>query len=149
MASVIYIIPNSMSKSFLAEGSLNGEINKNKRKAVKFMMLTLIPAVIVFIIIAKYLMLLFGNSYSVNATLLVQIFALASIPFAINVVYTTLKNIKHDMAAVVKTNLYMAVCTIVFSLVFIDYGIIACGLSWLFAQTSLAAYTAREVFTDA
>jgi O-antigen/teichoic acid export membrane protein len=146
MASIIYIIPNSMSKSFLAEGSLNGQIKENKKKAIKFIMIALVPAVVVFIIAAKYLLMMFGNSYSVNATQLVQIFALASVPFAINVVYTTIKNIQHNVGAVVKTNMYMAACTIVLSIVFIDYGIIACGLSWLFAQVSLSLYTSREVF---
>ena len=48
------------------------------------------PGVLLFVFSGKWLYLLFGESYSVNASCLLQILAISSLPLVINHLYFTI-----------------------------------------------------------
>ncbi len=65
--------------SLFAEGShFERELKSNVRKALKFIFLLLIPAVILIIFFGDYLLLLFEAEYSIKGLALLQIFAVSS-----------------------------------------------------------------------
>ncbi len=135
IAAVLFFIPASISKVLLVEGSIDEKtLNDGIKKSIRFIFLLLIPAVITLVISSKYLLLLFGKEYSEQAFRLLQILALSSIPYSINSIYTSIKNVEHRINAVLAINFVIAAFTIGLSYILIDYGILMVGVTWLFIQ---------------
>jgi len=140
ITSVLFIIPNAISKSLLAE-STEKTLRKNVRKSLIFTYAALIPAVIVTVLVAKYLLLLFGTEYSQNAAKLLQIFAVSSLPFAANLIFIAVRNVQNKMRSVISINLIIAVSALTLSYIFIDQGLVAVAYSWLAAHGAFAFYS--------
>ena len=146
ITSVLFIIPSSISKSLLAQGNMSKKsLRNNVKKSIYFTFLLLIPAVIIMVFSSKYLLLLFGSEYSINAFRLLQILALSSIPYAVVVIYTTIKNVKHEINVVLAINFLIAASTLSLSYLFIDYGILMIGVFWLVTQIVAAIYSALKL----
>jgi O-antigen/teichoic acid export membrane protein len=115
-------------------------------KSIKFIFILLIPAILLIFIFADKLLLLFGSSYSENATTLLLILAIASIPLAFNTIYITLKNIRKEVATVVKINTIIALGTLGLSYIFIgEMGLIGVGIGWIVSQTIVTAIIGFDV----
>ena len=64
IANVLFIIPNATSNSLFAEGSYNEKNLKQQiKKSAKLISLFMIPAIILTIVLGKYIMLLFWQDY--------------------------------------------------------------------------------------
>jgi O-antigen/teichoic acid export membrane protein len=108
-------------------------------KSIKFILVLLIPAILIIFIFADKLLLLFGSSYSENATTLLLTLAIASIPLAFNTIYITLKNIRKEVGAVVMVNGLIALSTLGLSYLLIGkVGLIGVGIGWIFSNVIVA-----------
>jgi len=146
IASVLFVIPMSISRSFLAESSRGEDcLKRNVRKSIGFSIIVLLPAVVITVFLSKYLLLFFGAEYSQNAFRLLQILAISSIPFAINYINITMQNVKHKLRIVLLVHLASAVGILSLSFFLLHLGIIYIGLSWLFTQTVLACVSAFQI----
>jgi len=136
IASSLFTISGSVSRSLFAEGSYSQEnVKENVTRSIKFAFLLLVPAVIALIAAAKWLLLAFGESYSTNAFVLLCLLILASLPRGINQVYIGLLRVQGRLKELVIIRGFITVSVLTLSLFFMSaYGIIAIGYVWLGVQ---------------
>ena len=113
----------------------------NVARSYKFIFLLLIPATVVLFLLGKWLLLLFGASYSANALMLLRILALSSLFVGINSVYYTILRVQGGIGELV------AICGFVtLAVLLVSYfitqttGIIGVGYFWIAAQGLVSVY---------
>ncbi len=135
VAYFLFIIPTSISHSLLAEGSHDiNSVKINIRRAYSFSFLVLIPLVVLIFLFGDYLLLLFGTEYSKNSFPLLKVLSVSALPFALNAIYATIKNIKHEVKVVVTINFVTAIGILLLSFILRDFGLIGIGFAWLIGQ---------------
>lgn len=136
IASVLFTISGSVSRSLFAEGSYSeGSIKENLTRSLKFTFLLLLLAVIVLIVTGKWILLAFGESYSANALVLLWLLILASLPRGINQVYFSVLRVQGRLKELVMIRGFVAVSVLTMSFFVISsYGIISVGFVWLGVQ---------------
>ena len=142
IAAVLYAIPMAISQSLFAEGShFEDKLKENIIKSLKFTFLLLTPAVIIFILVGKWLLLAFGQSYSLNALRLLQILSLSSLPLAVNYLYTSILRVKSRLRELMAIWGFVAIVVLLASyLIMPAIGIVGIGYVWLGAQAVAAIY---------
>jgi len=133
IATVLFLITRSTSLSLFAEGSHDEEgLTGYVRRSLKFSFLILIPLIIIVFIIGDKILLLFGEGYSQEATRLLWMFALSSVPITINGIYLYKKRVEKKMKSVIGLNALSVVLTISLSYFLLPViGIIGAGIGWL------------------
>ncbi|MFC2067871.1 oligosaccharide flippase family protein [Chloroflexota bacterium] len=136
LASVIFTIPESVSRSLFAEGSHSAQnIKRNVTRSVKFTLLLLVPTVIFLMITGKWLLLFFGPGYSSNAQALLWLLILASLPRGMNNIYFGILRVQGRLKELVIIRGFIAVSLLTLSYLFMSvYGLIAIGYAWLGVQ---------------
>ncbi len=147
IAASLLAIPNGVSQSLFAEGShFEDKLRENAIKSVKFTFLLLIPAVIFLILVGKWLLLTFGQSYSANALVLLWILVISSLPLGINYIYASILRVTHRIRELVTMWGFIAIAMLVTSyLVMPSTGIIGIGYAWLGVQGISAIYAASAL----
>lgn len=91
ISTLLVAISVAISTSLFAEGShFEDKLRENVIKSVKFTFLLLVPAVILLVLVGKWLLLAFGQSYSANGLKLLRILIISSLPLGINYIYTSI-----------------------------------------------------------
>jgi O-antigen/teichoic acid export membrane protein len=140
MANLLFFIPSAVGTSLLSEMSYE-EVNYDEKtiRAAKFIALLLIPGIILFLVLGDRFLLLFGASYSANASTALMIFTISSIPLAVNAIYVTVKNAMKQVRYVILVNATIAIGTLGSSyLVMSNYGLLGIAFSWLASQSFVA-----------
>jgi O-antigen/teichoic acid export membrane protein len=142
MAGLLFAIPGAISTSLFAEGShFEDKLKENVIKSLKFTYLLLVPAVIVLVLVGKWLLLAFGQSYSANALHLLWVLSLSSLPLALSYIYTGILLVTGRIKELIAIWGFIALGTLLASyLVMPVTGIVGIGYAWLGAQTILAIY---------
>ncbi len=133
IASFFFVVSYATNSSLLAESSHNvKDLQKQVIRAIKFIFIILIPAIIVIYFIGEYLLHLFGEKYSVGSINLLRILVLASIPIAINEIYISICRIKKKIVPVIAIYGCVALFTIICSYFLIDLlGIMGIGIAYI------------------
>jgi len=147
MAALLFTIPLSVSHSLFAEGShFNNKLRKNVTKSIKFTFLLLVPAAILLILVGKWLLLAFGQSYSANGLMLLRILIISSLPLGINFIYTSILRVTHRIKELVTIWGFIAIAVLVASyLVVPSIGIIGIGYIWLGVHSVVAIYVVSSL----
>jgi O-antigen/teichoic acid export membrane protein len=142
MAGLLFAIPGAISTSLFAEGShFEDKLKENVTKSVKFTYLLLVPAVIVLVLVGKWLLLAFGQSYSANALHLLWVLSLSSLPLALSYIYTGILLVTGRIKELIAIWGFIALGTLLASyLVMPVTGIVGIGYAWLGAHTIVAIY---------
>ena len=142
IASLLFAIPRGVASSLFAEGShFEDKLRENVTKSIKFTFLLLVPAVILLILVGKWLLLAFGQSYSANALNLLWILALSSLPLGINYIYTSILRVTGRLKELAIIWGFIAIAVLLASfLIMPTTGIIGIGYAWLGAQVGVAIY---------
>jgi len=142
MAYLLFAIPLTVSQSLFAEGAhFEDRLRQNVLKSFKFTFLLLVPAVILLILIGKWLLLAFGQSYSVNALRLLQVLAISSLSLGINYIYSTILRVRGRLKELIAIWGFIAIAVLAVSyLIMPATGIIGVGYAWLGAHTAAAIY---------
>lgn len=142
IAGLLFAIPTAVSQSLFAEGShFEDKLRENVIKSLKFTFLLLIPAVILLVLLGKWLLLAFGQSYSANALHLLWVLCLSSLPFGINRIYTSILRVTNRIKELMAIWGFIAVAVLLASyLIMPIIGIIGIGYAWLGAQAVVAIY---------
>lgn len=150
ISSMLLMIPFSTSTSLFAEGSFSpGDLRKNVIKSIKFIFIILIPAIIGIFIFGKYVLLLFGKDYAKNALEVLQILSIASIPYAVNMVYIAYKRVKQEILPVICVYGGIMVLTLIGSYISIQsMGLIGVGLSWVLGNGIVAGVVGVKMIID-
>jgi O-antigen/teichoic acid export membrane protein len=144
LAGLLFAIPVTVSTSLFAEGShFEEELGIYVRRSLKFIFLLLIPAIILVVASGKWLLLLFGGSYSANALWLLWILAASSPLVAINGVYGTILRVERRIRELVLLTGFGAIAVLVGSyLIAPTAGIIGIGYVYISTQGLTSIYIA-------
>lgn len=142
IAGLLFAIPTAVASSLFAEGShFEDKLRENVIKSIKFTFLLLIPAVIVLILVGKWLLLAFGQSYSANALKLLWILAASSLPLGINHIYSGILRVTGRLKELVVIWGVIAIAVLLASFLLMpSTGIIGTGYIWLGTQVVVAIY---------
>ncbi|HUV45495.1 MAG TPA: oligosaccharide flippase family protein [Dehalococcoidia bacterium] len=142
IASLLFAIPAAVSQSLFAEGShFEDKLRENVVKSLKFSFLLLVPAIIVLILVGNWLLLAFGQSYSLNGLRLLWILSLSSLPSAINHLYTSILRVKSRLKELMAICGFIALAVLLASYRLMPAtGIVGIGYAWLGAQSLVAIY---------
>jgi O-antigen/teichoic acid export membrane protein len=142
MATLLFAIPRAISQSLFAEGShFEDKLKENVTRSLKFTYLLLVPAVIVLVLAGKWLLLAFGQSYSLYALHLLWVLSLSSLPLGLTRIYTGILRVRGRIKELMAIWGFIAVSVLLASYLIMPVtGIIGIGYAWLGAQTIVAVY---------
>ncbi len=137
IASLLFMIPISTSRSLLAEGSINEDTFRHSlKKSMKFIFFLLIPVALFIFFLGDKLLLLIGESYSNNAFEMLKWFALSGIPFTINVLYITIMRIEKKVTTIILIYAVLGIGSLGLSYFLIGkIGLIGVGIGWFAIQS--------------
>lgn len=132
IASVLLMIPGATSTSLFVEGSHNLPLKENVIKALKFIMILLIPSILVIFLIGDKILLIYSKEFSEQSFELLKLFAISSLFSTIISIYITIKNIQKDIKTVNFINLLSTILLIVGGyILLLKYGLIGIGYAWI------------------
>jgi len=141
---LLFAIPGAVSRSLFAEGShFEVPLEMNVRRSFRFFFLLLIPAIILVLLLGKWLLLLFGAAYSVNASMLLWILALSSLFVGVNSVYMSILRVGNRLRELVLICGFITLAVLLGSyFITPTTGIVGVGYSWMGAQGLVTIYVA-------
>jgi len=145
IAGLLFAIPLAVSTSLFAEGShFEDKLKENVTRSLKFTYLLLVPAVIVLVLVGKWMLLAFGQNYSANALPLLWVMSLSSLPAALSYIYTGILQVTRRIKELVAVWGFIALGTLLASYLLMPVtGIIGIGYAWLGAHTIVAIYVLK------
>ena len=148
ISNILIVIPTAISISLIAEGSHNeSSIQQNVRRSLMMVTVFLTPAVVLVFIFADKVLLLFGNSYAINATSLLRWLVIATVPAAINNIFFAVKRIQKDLMPVILLAFMGSAITIAFSYLLLQVsGLFGVGIAWLLGQGFISFWIFIKMF---
>ena len=141
ISGLLLVIPSATLHSLLAECSYGEDLKFNVLRAVKFIYLLLLPAIIFIFLFGNYLLLIFGKQYAENSLEVLRILSLASIPYSINALYASIKRIKKEIKSLIYLYAGISIITIVAGyLLMWKMRIIGVGVAWVLANGLVAIF---------
>ena len=143
----ILMIPYGTCFSLLAEGSYQPErLRSDVIRAMKFIFLLLIPAILLVFLLGDRLLSLFGREYSDNAFKLLWILALSGIPIAFNTLYITVKRVQQQFKPVLGIYAFIALFTIGASYALMkEEGLVGIGIAWTLGQAIVSLFLGAAI----
>jgi O-antigen/teichoic acid export membrane protein len=141
IASILFIIPSSISMSLLVEGSHNINLKKNIMNLILINFLLMAISIIVVFIFGDKILLLFSKEYSDQAFTLLKLLALSSLFSSIISMYISIKNIQMLIINVIFINFIYSTLLLIFSYLLIArYNLEGIGYAWLLASFLVSAF---------
>jgi O-antigen/teichoic acid export membrane protein len=142
MAGFLSSISGAISNSLFAEGShFENRLKINTINSLKASFLILVPALIVFCLTGKWLLLIFGQTYSLNSFHLFLILCLSSLPRVIIDIYSSVLRVTGRINELIIVWGVMAIAVLLGSYLVVPLiGIIGIGYVWLGTQAIIAVY---------
>ncbi|GEM_PF-253290 len=147
IASLLFFIPGAVSSSLFAEGSYSQEkLTENIVRSLKFTSLLLVPSIAAFLLFGKWLLLVFGESYSIHALKLLQLLTLSALPLGVNLIYSTVLRVTGRLRELI-TVWGFIVITILATSYFLmpTTGITGIGYAWLGAHSAVTLYALSSI----
>jgi O-antigen/teichoic acid export membrane protein len=147
LACLLFIIPGSVSQSLFAEGShFEDKLDANVRRSYKLIFLLLIPLIILFVFAGKWLLLAFGKNYSEGGMILLQIFSISAILYAINNVYYTILRVKNKLAELIALYGFSTLSILIGSYFILPRtGLVGIGYIWFSVQAIVSIYVTAKM----
>jgi O-antigen/teichoic acid export membrane protein len=142
IASLLFAIPAASARSLFAEGAhFEVDLRDNLAKTLKFVFIILVPAVIVVLLVGKWLLLLFGASYSESGLLLLRVLSVSGLFVGVNSIYATTLRVEDRLRELIFMLGFLALATLLGSyLVMPRAGLVGIGYVWLAVQGVVAIY---------
>ena len=142
VANLLLIIPSAVSSSLFAEGShFEDKLGENVARSLRVTLLILIPGVVLLLLAGKWVLLLFGESYSANALKLLWLMVLSGLPLSVNYIYSTVLQVTGRLRELVMVWGLAAIAALGGSyLVMPIAGIAGVGYAWLGTQILVTIY---------
>ena len=142
IAGLIFIIPGAIAQSLFAEGShFENDLKRLTYRSYKFTIVLLVPAIIILLLLGKWLLFAFGRSYYENALPLLRILVLSGIFIGINSVYYTILQVDKKILELIVLNGAIAIAVLIGCyLILPTNGIIGVGYVWILVQAIVSVY---------
>jgi O-antigen/teichoic acid export membrane protein len=132
IATMLFIIPLSVSQSLFAEGSYSEEeLKVHLTRAIRLIAMILLPSVLVTVLFGKYILLTFGTQYSSDGILLLQILAISAIFQSIIYIGNAMLLIKHRIKLIIYINSITAIIILLLSFALTHQNLLGIGISWI------------------
>ncbi len=140
IGGVLAVIPSAASMSLFTEGSYEQErLGINIWRSLKMILLLFVPLVVLVFAFADKILLPFGIAYAENATTLVRILAISSLPLAVNIVYLAIKRVEKRLKVIMSLTTFITGVTLGLTYLLLSYmGINGAGIAWLVSQGIVA-----------
>ncbi len=140
VSALVAVIPMAISLSLFAHGSHDTEaLVRHTVDSGRLMLSLLVPAIAAVFFLGGKILLVFGRSYSDQATRLLWVLALSTLPMTVNFLFFAVSRIQLRMAGVVACTGWILVVTLGLSAFLLPrMGLIGVGVAWLIAQVSAA-----------
>jgi O-antigen/teichoic acid export membrane protein len=141
VSSLLAMVPTALSMTLFAHGSQDNHLSMTQvRGGIRFSLSLLVPAIAVVFLLGGRVLLPFGRAYSEEATQLLLLLSLATLPMTLNVTYFSVRRVQHRVADVVLSLGWILVVTLGLGAVLLPrMGLIGAGVVWVIAQSSVAA----------
>jgi O-antigen/teichoic acid export membrane protein len=151
MATSLNLLPLSLAISHTVETVADGsDPLVRARQVLVHMSRTLLPIVVAVVVLAPFILSLFGPGYAAAGSDLLRLLAIGVVPYAINVVYFSLSRIRTRMRGVLVSQAVLACSTIGLTIAFIGpFGLAGVGYAWLISQSSVAIVVLATVLRPA
>lgn len=148
VSSFLSFIPGAILTSMFVEGSHGRDVEIMARKSVKYLFVLLLPAVLALLILSEDILALIGSEYK-EASDMLRVVAVCSIPMGISGIYFTILQIRKEVWTLVflSAATFCVLMTLGISLT-PAYGIAGAGYSWLASYCVCSAIIGALVFRD-
>lgn len=148
IVTVLFVIPSSLFNSMFAEASNDEKsLRINTMKSLKLMLLLAVPMILFIIIIADWLLLLFGQNYSDNGATLLRFAVLSIIPWGINYLYISIARARKNVASVIKVAGASTVTSLGLSYILaLKMSLVGVGIGYLAGQSIVAIVVAFSIW---
>lgn len=136
----LYLIPSSMGMAMISEAvSDPASLARYNRDSMIESAKLMVPAVVVLVIGAPYLLRLLGADYQRGATTLLRLLVLSALPWMVFVSYTNIARVQQRMRAVVRATIALSVLVLGIGVPLMSrIGVSGLGVGWLAGQTLVA-----------
>jgi O-antigen/teichoic acid export membrane protein len=147
IAVLLFSIPAASARSLFAEGAhFEEDLRGNVAKTLKFVFIILVPAVILVLLVGKWLLLLFGASYSASGLMLLRVLAVSGLFVGVNNIYTTTLRVEDRLTELTFIVGFTALAVLLGSyLVMPRAGLVGIGYVWLAVQGVVGIYTSLMI----
>jgi len=132
IANFLFSISRAVGKSYLSESS--NDKNTSFKKALYITYFITILGIIIGLLLGKFILALFGQSYVENGLKLLQILLISGLFFSFSQLMIMFYNYRQNKKPIVWINSSIVLLTLAISYLFISKGIIAIGIGWLTAN---------------
>jgi O-antigen/teichoic acid export membrane protein len=149
IATSLNLLPTNMCASMTVEAIHSGaDLAQESRRVAIHMARLLVPLVIGVLLLADWIMRVFGPEYASGGTTPLRIVAIAVLPAAVNTLYLATCRIRARGGEIVRVQAALTVLTLCGTAVALPVaGITGVAVAWLLAQLAVAAYAARRLRT--
>lgn len=150
VAYSLYLIPSAVGSALVAESAHDAhELEANTRKAFSMSLALVVPAALVVALGAPLILSIFGSQYAADASPLLRLMALSSIPYVVSILYVNVERAQRRIAAVVRLYAISCVGLLVGSALLVPvFGVTATGVSWLAIQSGVAVWVLAVPLRD-
>lgn len=135
VALLLSMVPATAFQALLAEGAHSIDtLNINVHRSAKHVFGLLLPAVVVVLLAGRYVLLLFGQSYSQQGTVMLQLVAMAAPFSALNYLADAVVNVRQRNRLFLIMNTLNSGMILLLSYLLVDHGLTGLGVAWLVAQ---------------
>lgn len=132
--SICYAVNNTLVANSAHEP---GNLNRQTIKAMRFVIMILIPSVIIMYFLSGFILSFFGEQYSKEALWLLRILSIASLPLALNEIFIAVYRIHKRIKPVIIIYGTISFFTLIIgSLLMQVVGLMGIGMAFLAAQTA-------------
>lgn len=148
LAVPIFFVAGSMVSSLTVESLTNPDrATDYARRMLVNMLAMLVPIAVVLLVAAPIILSLFGEAYAREASGLLRLLALTTIPMTFNVWFYALCRIRGTVMPIILNQTLASVIAVVLSVLLLPpVGIIASGIGWLAGQSTVAVYVLVREF---
>lgn len=150
IAWALYLVGSNVGDVLVAEGAIERRhLHRSLQTATRQVVGFMVPGVVVLLVGAPWILATFGGDYRADATTLLRLLALSSVPNALVALLVGVAHVRGRMGRVVGTYLGIAVASLGGGAgVLAAWGLTGLGWLWLVVQTVaavvLVAVTARD-----
>lgn len=146
ISALLFSIPTAVSDSLFAEGShAEGKLRQNTGRAIRFVMLLVIPASVGVIMLGEWVLSLFGESYTSGYPVL-RLLAVSGVFVAMTAIYESVLRVKGKLRELNIITGCITIMMLVGGTVGLRlYGLDGIGYCWLLAHMSTGSYATYRI----
>lgn len=141
VANLLFTASLAVGQSLLAEGSQSGaQLRHLVVRSGRLQLYTIIPAGLVILAASHWILAVFGPGYAAHASTTLAVLALSTPAVVLNYWTSALLRIRHQLGALIWSNVVLAVGTCGLAVAWAQRGTVAVALAWLIGNLVSGLY---------